>query len=407
MELLDDLILDGRNRALACERAGVDPRYKKADLNGLSPTEYVISKNLKRRHLTESQRAMVAQKALPFLEQEARERQLATSKYAPRDEKGRVHPVSANLQQPDKGKAAEKAGELFNVSARTVYHAKKVSQEAPELAEKVLAGELSVKAAYDHVRKAEKAQEVERAISSGRPLSDLELINALGLPVLPYDVWTFSTCDPRFGADYPGRIPGQLVAQVLYFFTEQGDLVLDPMAGSGTTLDVAKVLKREARGYDAHPSRPDIVPHDLRDGWPKETEEASLIFLDPPYYKKMDAGYGDSSISRLSREEYLAFFSHLARSVPRRFTGKLALLMSDYNEEGRPEDNIWIWNYVARFEAQGWVPVRHLQCPLSTQEVHPDYVVKFREAKRLAPARSPLGDLQPRSIGSGGLTGSS
>ena len=31
----------------------------------------------------------------------------------------------------------------------------------------------------------------------------------------------------------PGRIPGELIAHVLYFFTKPGDVIVDPMVGSG------------------------------------------------------------------------------------------------------------------------------------------------------------------------------
>jgi ParB-like chromosome segregation protein Spo0J len=67
-------ILDGRGRWLACEMAGVEPRVR--DWNGDDPIAFVVSMNLKRRHLNESQRAMVAARIISISRAEARERLL-------------------------------------------------------------------------------------------------------------------------------------------------------------------------------------------------------------------------------------------------------------------------------------------------------------------------------------------
>src|ERR1700730_11181751 len=56
----EEQILDGRNGYRACLEAGVTPTFM--PYRGDNPLAFVISANLKRRHLSESQRAMVAAK---------------------------------------------------------------------------------------------------------------------------------------------------------------------------------------------------------------------------------------------------------------------------------------------------------------------------------------------------------
>jgi DNA modification methylase/ParB-like chromosome segregation protein Spo0J len=227
---------------------------------------------------------------------------------------------------------------------------------------------------------------VEALLLDGK--SDIERLEYLKIGIQPYDVWNFSGCDARFGTDYPGRIPGQIIANLLYFFTDPGALVVDPMAGSGTAIDVCSLMDRKIYAYDLHPLkyREDILHCDLIQGWPARAAQAQLIFWDPPYFDKKNREYGEGSISSLTREEYLAFFArafHEAFSMVKQGT-KLALIVSPWNDEMHPEKNICTRHYESAMENAGWTILRKIDCPLSTQQVHPDIVNKFKASRRLA-----------------------
>jgi hypothetical protein len=137
--LHEDRVLDGRNRLRACEMAGVEPRFTVWQEKG-SPTAWVLSVNLHRRHLDESQRAMIAARAKDQFEAEARERQKALA--------GTRREAGANLRQGRAPKSTERAAKLVNVSGRSVELASKVIRDGdPELVDAVDRGDVAVSAA--------------------------------------------------------------------------------------------------------------------------------------------------------------------------------------------------------------------------------------------------------------------
>lgn len=151
--LHDGKIIDGRNRHRACVELGIKPEFRY--WNGLgSLVAFVVSLNLHRRHLSESQRAMVGAEIKPMFEEEARARMTeGRNQYSP----------GANLREGSK--SSEKAAEAVNVSPRSVESASRViEQGAPELVEAVKAGAASVSAAADvaTLPKEEQAQIVAK-----------------------------------------------------------------------------------------------------------------------------------------------------------------------------------------------------------------------------------------------------
>ncbi|HEY3592223.1 MAG TPA: site-specific DNA-methyltransferase, partial [Polyangiaceae bacterium] len=69
------------------------------------------------------------------------------------------------------------------------------------------------------------------------------------------DVWDIGIIAPvaRERTGYPTQKPEALLERVISACTLPGDLVLDPYAGSGTTLTVAAKLGRKAIGIDESP----------------------------------------------------------------------------------------------------------------------------------------------------------
>jgi hypothetical protein len=84
-----------------------------------------------------------------------------------------------------------------------------------------------------------------------------------------------------FAAKFPPQIPHLFIDQL----TESGDSILDPMAGSGTTIVEALILRREAFGFDIDPLAVRLCtvktkwldPHELERGGIEIIQKAKRI----------------------------------------------------------------------------------------------------------------------------------
>lgn len=133
-------VLDGRNRYLASQKAGVKPFYQ--EFEGEDVLGFVIRHNLKRRHLNESQRAVVAAKLANM--------EIGDTYY------NLKNIDSANLQSREGKVSQSQSAKMLNVSTRTVATIKAVEKEAPELIEKIERGEMTAHEAR------KKVQEMKR-----------------------------------------------------------------------------------------------------------------------------------------------------------------------------------------------------------------------------------------------------
>jgi len=133
----DQTIIDGRNRYLACRLIDVEPETRTWGKRG-SLVSFVWGLNGLRRHLTSSQKATIAVEMLPILEQEAKDRQREHGKTAPGKKS-----LSQKIDEV-KGKASEQAAAITGTNRQYVSDAKTIKEKAPEVYERVRAGEISI-----------------------------------------------------------------------------------------------------------------------------------------------------------------------------------------------------------------------------------------------------------------------
>jgi len=139
-------------------------------------------------------------------------------------------------------------------------------------------------------------------------------------------VWSFPTRGnwATHSAKYRGNWAPQIPRNLIQRYSQGGDVVLDPMVGSGTTMIEAKLLKRRGIAFDVHPEvvelaktackfeaengmlEPKIEVGDARNLAKIKDSAVDLIATHPPYlniikYGKKDVDADFSGVSNLRK----------------------------------------------------------------------------------------------------------
>jgi hypothetical protein len=240
--LYDGRILDGRNRYRVCQARGISCPTRVYE--GDDPLGFVVSMNLHWRHLTESQRSMVAA-TLANMRQGAR-----TDMQPP-----------AHVPEVSTAKAAE----TLNISERLVRHAKKVQAEArPEVIQAVETGRMAVSAA---AKLAEQPEKVQRAVVQALETAAAKTVTAALARVQ-------GTAPPPTG--------------------REGDW-LDPLG------PVQAALRQAIDGFDCYGGVAAVI-----DGWPAERRQAfdeRVTYVDTQWQRFLRAYRDVPEGIRLAREE--------------------------------------------------------------------------------------------------------
>jgi ParB-like chromosome segregation protein Spo0J len=233
-----------------------------------------------------------------------------------------------------------------------------------------------------------------------------------GFRPTPYDVWAFKH-DRAFGIPHPGSIPPAIVAHTLHYFTTPNSLVVDPMAGGGTTIDVCESMGRRCLAYDITPMRPEIKNLDVRQGFPLETCGCDLIFCDPPYHTMLARRYARTGVDAAPLSGWVAFLTQLAKDAfaTLRPGGFFALLVANQTEKDLPNGFGYLdhafYGYGAMVAA-GFLPERRISCPMDGAYLPQQVRGARAEGRMLGQVRDLVVGRKPldgRSLGQGFAAG--
>ena len=107
---------------------------------------------------------------------------------------------------------------------------------------------------------------------------------------------------PKGNNKFQGVTPAFIIWNMVQRYTKKGDLVVDPMAGSGTTIDVCEEEGRNAIGYDVNPKHPKIIKNDSRK-IPLTDNSADMVFIDSPYGDNVKYSDEAADIGKISAED--------------------------------------------------------------------------------------------------------
>ena len=140
-----------------------------------------------------------------------------------------------------------------------------------------------------------------------------------------YNIWKQQ--EKTSGSSHFGNSEVRWLDNLLYLYTKPFDVVIDPFAGGGSTVDLCKKRFRRYWVSDRKPiveREKDIRQHDLTEGLPPlpRWKDVSLVYLDPPYWLQAAGEYSEDPTDLANMN--LAQFNETLAGVINGFSKKLS-----------------------------------------------------------------------------------
>lgn len=301
------------------------------------------------------------------------------------------------------GYPLETIAKIVSVSRTFVQNATKTIRENEEAErnEKIFDMYLSCHTQQEIAEAVGKTQQTidnrEKEIQNLTSVSKFVKLSAMfeddGFSIPHLNVWRFSKSSNS--VDHFGMSEQAIVENLLYLYTEPFDIVVDPFAGGGSTIDVCKKRLRRYWTSDRKPipaREHEIRLHDIKDGVPplnKRWSDVSLTYLDPPYWRQAAGQYSDDAedLANQTLEEFTNnMVSFVVDVAKRQSKGAIALIIQPTQWKSDNKEFVdHVFDIIQGVKAANapLVLENRVSCPYNSEQYMPQMVNYAKENKKL------------------------
>lgn len=206
-----------------------------------------------------------------------------------------------------------------------------------------------------------------------------------------YNVWTFAKKTNE--VSHFGNSEQRIVENLLYLYTEPFDIVFDPFAGGGSTIDVCRKRLRRYWVSDRKPiveREAEIRLMDVAQELPplnKRWSEVTLTYLDPPYWKQAEGQYSTDAedLANMPLDQFTdTLIGIVSRIAEKQSRGAIALIIqpTQWKADGR-EFTDHVMHLVNGVKSKRLTLENRISCPYSTQQANAQQVEWAKANRKL------------------------
>ena len=206
-----------------------------------------------------------------------------------------------------------------------------------------------------------------------------------------YNIWSYARCSNSI--NHFGKTEQNILDNLLYLYTEPFDIVLDPFAGGGSTIDVCKKRLRRYYVSDRKPiveRENEIRKLDIVEELPmlnKRWSEVTLTYLDPPYWKQAENQYSKDKedLANQNLEDFTKNICFVINNIAKKQSkGVIALIIQPTQwKSNNKEFTDHVFQIIKGITSKKLILENRVSCPYSTQQCTPQMVNWAKENKKL------------------------